>query len=108
MSDDFLWWRDGVIYQIYPRSYMDTTGDGIGDLPGITSKLDYIKDLGVDAIWLSPVYPSPDFDFGYDVADYRAIDPKFGTMADFDGTPIQPSVSLPILSSPDLLASSRS
>ena len=83
-TNDFLWWRDGVIYQIYPRSYLDTTGDGIGDLPGIISKLDYIAELGVDAIWLSPIYPSPDVDFGYDVADYRAIDPKFGTMADFD------------------------
>ncbi|MEE4195827.1 MAG: alpha-glucosidase [Anaerolineae bacterium] len=81
---DFLWWRDGVIYQIYPRSYLDTTGDGIGDLPGIISKLDYIADLGVDAIWLSPIYPSPDVDFGYDVADYRGIDPKFGTMQDFE------------------------
>jgi alpha-glucosidase len=81
---DFLWWRDGVIYQIYPRSYLDTTGDGIGDLKGIINKLDYIAELGVDAVWLSPIYPSPDVDFGYDVADYRGIDPKFGTMADFD------------------------
>lgn len=81
---DFLWWRDGVIYQIYPRSFMDSDGDGIGDLPGITTKLDYISDLGVDAIWLSPIYPSPDVDFGYDVADYCDIDPKFGGMAAFD------------------------
>jgi alpha-glucosidase len=78
------WWRDGVIYQIYPRSYNDTTGNGIGDLPGIIAKLDYIADLGVDAIWLSPIYPSPDADFGYDVSDYCAIDPRFGTMADFE------------------------
>jgi alpha-glucosidase len=86
---DFLWWHDGVIYQIYPRSFMDTNGDGIGDLEGIISKLDYLQDLGVDAIWLSPVYPSPDVDFGYDVADYRAIDPKFGSMRDFDKLLVQ-------------------
>ncbi|MCD6476258.1 MAG: glucohydrolase, partial [Anaerolineaceae bacterium] len=84
MENSTLWWRDGVIYQIYPRSFLDTTGDGIGDLPGIVSKLNYISDLGVDAIWLSPIYPSPDVDFGYDVADYYAIDPKFGTMEDFE------------------------
>ena len=84
MKEDFLWWRDGVIYQIYPRSFADSNNDGIGDLPGINNKLDYLKDLGVDAIWLSPIYPSPDVDFGYDVADYRGIDPKFGTMDDFD------------------------
>lgn len=80
---DFLWWRDGVIYQIYPRSFADSNGDGIGDLPGITSKLDYLADLGVDAIWLSPINPSPDKDFGYDVADYKGIDPKYGTLEDF-------------------------
>lgn len=85
----FLWWRDGVIYQIYPRSFMDTNGDGIGDLEGIISQLDYLKDLGVDALWLSPVYPSPDVDFGYDVSDYCAIDPKFGTMRDFDRLLVQ-------------------
>lgn len=84
MKKDFLWWRDGIIYQIYPRSFADSNNDGIGDLPGITSKLDYLKDLGIDAIWLSPIYPSPDVDFGYDVADYTAIDPKFGTMQDFE------------------------
>jgi len=84
MEEDFLWWRDGVIYQIYPRSFADSNGDGIGDLPGIIGKLDYLEELGVDAVWLSPVYPSPDEDFGYDVADHFAIDPKFGTMADFD------------------------
>lgn len=81
---DFLWWRDGVIYQIYPRSFADSNNDGIGDLPGITSKLDYLADLGVDAIWLSPINPSPDVDFGYDVADYKDVDPKYGTLADFD------------------------
>ncbi len=81
---DFLWWRDGVIYQVYPRSFVDTNGDGFGDLPGIIDRLDYLSDLGVDAIWLSPVYPSPDKDFGYDISDYLAIDPRYGTMADFD------------------------
>lgn len=84
MENDFLWWRDGVIYQIYPRSFADSNDDGIGDLPGIISRLDYLAELGIDAIWLSPVYPSPDKDYGYDVADHFAIDPKFGTMADFD------------------------
>lgn len=84
MKNDFLWWRDGIIYQIYPRSFADSNDDGIGDLPGITKKLDYLQDLGVDAIWLSPIYPSPDVDFGYDVADYTGIDPKFGTMEDFE------------------------
>jgi alpha-glucosidase len=81
---NFLWWRDGIIYQIYPRSYADSNNDGIGDLAGITAKLDYLAALGIDAIWLSPIYPSPDVDFGYDVADYTAIDPKFGSMKDFD------------------------
>ena len=84
MSDDYLWWRDGIIYQIYPRSYQDSNNDGFGDLPGITSRLDYLADLGVDAIWLSPIYPSPDKDFGYDVSDYMGIDPRFGTMEDFE------------------------
>ena len=84
MDSEFLWWRDGIIYQIYPRSFYDTTGSGIGDLNGITEKIGYLADLGVDALWLSPINPSPDVDFGYDVADYRAIDPKFGTMADFE------------------------
>ena len=84
MKKDVLWWRDGIIYQIYPRSFADSNNGGIGALPGIISKLDYLQALGVDAIWLSPIYPSPDVDFGYDVADYTAIDPKFGTMADFE------------------------
>lgn len=83
MTSDFLWWRDGVIYQIYPRSFADSNGDGIGDLQGIISRLDYLADLGVDGIWLSPINPSPDVDFGYDVSDYRDIDPKYGTMQDF-------------------------
>ena len=82
--NDFLWWRDGVIYQIYPRSFADRNGDGIGDLVGITSQLDYLADLGIDAIWLSPIYPSPDKDFGYDVSNYVDVDPRFGTLADFD------------------------
>ncbi len=82
---DFLWWQTGVVYQIYPRSYKDSTASGIGDLPGIITKLDYLSDtLGVDAIWLSPFYPSPMKDFGYDVADYRDVDPMFGTLDDFD------------------------
>jgi hypothetical protein len=84
MKKDYLWWRDGIVYQIYPRSFADSNNDGIGDLPGILSKLDYLQDLGVDAIWLSPIYPSPDIDFGYDVANYTDIDPKFGTMQDFE------------------------
>jgi alpha-glucosidase len=81
---EFLWWRDGIIYQIYPRSFLDTSDDGLGDLPGITKKLDYFVELGVDALWLSPIYPSPDKDFGYDISDYVNIDPRFGTLADFD------------------------
>jgi alpha-glucosidase len=78
------WWRDAVIYQVYVRSFADSNGDGLGDLPGLTSRLDYLADLGVGALWLSPVSPSPDADFGYDVADHTAIDPRYGTMADFD------------------------
>jgi alpha-glucosidase len=82
--NDFLWWRDGVIYQIYPRSYADSNGDGIGDLAGITARLEYLSDLGIDAIWLSPFYPTPDKDFGYDISDYLNVDARFGSMADFD------------------------
>jgi alpha-glucosidase len=78
------WWRDAVIYQVYPRSFADGNGDGIGDLAGVTAKLDHLKALGVDAVWLSPFYRSPQKDAGYDVADYRDIDPLFGTLADFD------------------------
>lgn len=78
------WWQTGIIYQIYPRSFQDSNGDGIGDLRGIMSRLDYLAWLGVDAIWISPVYKSPMADFGYDVADYRTIDPMFGTLEDFD------------------------
>lgn len=78
------WWKGGVIYQVYPRSFQDTNGDGIGDLKGITQRLSYIRDLGVDAVWISPFFQSPMADFGYDVSDYCAIDPMFGTMQDFD------------------------
>lgn len=78
------WWRGAVIYQIYPRSFADSNGDGVGDLPGITSRLDYVASLGVDAIWLSPFFTSPMRDFGYDVADYCDVDPIFGTLADLD------------------------
>lgn len=78
------WWRNAVVYQIYPRSFQDSNGDGIGDLRGIISRLDYLAQLGVDAIWLSPVYKSPGMDNGYDIADYEAIDPQYGTMADMD------------------------
>ena len=78
------WWRGAVIYQIYPRSFQDSNGDGVGDLAGITERLPYVADLGVDAIWLSPIFPSPMADMGYDVADYTDIDPAFGSLADFD------------------------
>jgi alpha-glucosidase len=84
MSDNLLWWQKGIIYQIYPRSFKDSNGDGIGDLPGITGKLDYVQSIGVDAIWLSPIYPSPMADFGYDISDYENINPLFGTLEDFD------------------------
>ena len=78
------WWRSGVIYQIYPRSFADSNGDGMGDLPGITQNLAAIAELGVDAIWLSPFYSSPQKDAGYDVSDYKNVDPLFGTLKDFD------------------------
>jgi alpha-glucosidase len=81
---DFKWWERGIIYQIYPRSFMDCNGDGIGDLTGIRSKLDYLQWLGVDAIWISPIYPSPMADFGYDISNYTDIDPIFGSLDDFD------------------------
>ena len=84
MASQRAWWRGAVIYQIYPRSFFDSNGDGIGDLPGIAGKLDYIAALGVDAIWISPFFTSPMRDFGYDVADFRAVDPSFGTLDDFD------------------------
>lgn len=78
------WWKESVVYQIYPRSFCDSNGDGIGDLNGITGKLDYLKELGIDVIWLSPVYKSPNDDNGYDISDYQAIMDEFGTMEDFD------------------------
>ena len=84
MSTSEAWWRGAVIYQVYPRSFYDTNGDGVGDLPGIIERLDYIASLGVDAIWISPFFKSPMADFGYDIADYRKVDPLFGNMADFD------------------------
>src|ERR1041384_1599030 len=83
MSPD-AWWKNGIVYQIYPRSFQDSDGDGIGDLAGIRRRLDYLVALGVDAIWISPIYPSPMADFGYDVADYCDVDSRFGGLADFD------------------------
>jgi alpha-glucosidase len=82
--DDENWWRRGIFYQIYPRSFLDTNSDGIGDLKGVVERLPYLLALGIDAIWLSPIFPSPMADFGYDISDYTGIDPLFGTMADFD------------------------
>ena len=78
------WWKEAVVYQIYPRSFKDSNGDGIGDINGITSRLDYLKELGIDAIWITPMYPSPGIDYGYDISDYTAIDPEYGTIEDFD------------------------
>ena len=83
-AEGHQWWQHAVFYEIYPRSFADSSNNGIGDLNGITAKLDYLKDLGVDAIWLTPCYPSPQVDFGYDVSDYENIDPMYGTLADFD------------------------
>lgn len=84
VSPDRPWWKDAIFYQIYPRSFQDSNGDGIGDIPGIISRLDALRELGVTALWLSPVYCSPDADNGYDISDYRDIDPRYGTLADFD------------------------
>jgi alpha-glucosidase len=83
-APDDPWWKHSVIYEIYLRSFQDSNGDGVGDLPGIVQRLDYVESLGVDAIWITPLYPSPQVDFGYDICDYRAIDPRYGTLADFD------------------------
>jgi alpha-glucosidase len=83
-AEGHAWWQHAVFYEIYPRSFADSNNDGIGDLKGITSKLDYLKELGVNAIWITPCFPSPQVDFGYDVSDYEAIDPMYGTMEDFD------------------------
>ena len=84
LADSRYWWSHAVIYEIYPRSFQDSDGDGVGDLNGITSRLDYLERLGVDAIWITPFFRSPNADFGYDVSDYTAIDPQFGTMANWD------------------------
>ena len=85
MTETLAWWKTAVIYQMYPRSFFDTTGNGIGDLQGIIDKIPYLTQiLGVDAIWISPFFPSPMKDFGYDVSDYIDIDPLFGDMSDFD------------------------
>src|SRR4030081_2670821 len=78
------WWKHAVIYEIYPRSFQDSNGDGIGDLNGITQRLDYLAALGVDAFWIAPMYPSPQVDFGYDISDYQNVDPQYGSLADFD------------------------
>lgn len=83
-SSGDVWWKHTVIYEIYPRSFQDSNGDGVGDINGITSRLDYLKDLGIDAIWITPMYPSPGIDYGYDISDYISIDPEYGTMADLD------------------------
>ena len=78
------WWKESVVYQVYPRSFNDSNGDGIGDIKGVTEKLDYLKELGIDVIWLSPVYKSPNDDNGYDISDYEDIMDDFGTMEDMD------------------------
>jgi alpha-glucosidase len=101
------WWRGAVIYQVYPRSYQDSNGDGIGDLTGITQRLDHIASLGVDAVWISPFFTSPMKDFGYDVSDYRDVDPMFGTLADFD-TLIQRAHELKVRVMIDLVLSHTS
>ena len=84
LTADKDWWRQAVIYQIYPRSFKDSNGDGLGDIKGVTSKVSYLQSLSIDAIWLSPFYPSALADGGYDVDDYRDVDPKLGTLSDFD------------------------
>ena len=84
MTEPAPWWQSATAYQIYPRSYLDANGDGVGDLPGIIQHLDHIAALGVDAIWISPFFKSPMADFGYDIADYRDVDPLFGNLDDFD------------------------
>jgi alpha-glucosidase len=83
-TDSDPWWKHAVIYEVYPRSFADSNGDGVGDLNGITQHLDYLQQLGVDTIWLAPIYPSPQVDFGYDISDYEAVDPQYGTLKDFD------------------------
>lgn len=83
-TDEKDWWQKTVFYQIYPRSFKDSNGDGIGDIDGITSKLEYLKETGVDAIWISPIFASPMVDFGYDISDYYKIHPEYGNIDDFD------------------------
>jgi alpha-glucosidase len=83
-SQDRPWWQTGVVYQVYPRSFQNTNADGVGDLPGILPRLDHLVSLGVDALWISPIYPSPMADFGYDVSDYCSVHPIFGSLEDFD------------------------
>ena len=78
------WWREAVVYELYVRPFRDADGDGVGDLPGVFEKLGYLTELGVDAVWLTPIHPSPDADVGYDVADHKAVDPRLGTMEDLD------------------------
>ena len=84
LINQYAWWQKGIIYQIYPRSFQDSNNDGIGDLQGIIQRLDHLQWLGISAVWISPIYPSPMADFGYDIADYTGIDPIFGNMDDFD------------------------
>lgn len=84
LYDDADWWQQAVVYQVYPRSFADSNGDGLGDIAGVASRMDYLSELGIDAIWLSPFYPSELADGGYDVIDYRAVDPHLGTIGDFD------------------------
>src|SRR6266699_1390388 len=84
MANVHRWWQTGVIYQIYPRSFMDGNGDGVGDLAGVINRLDYLQWLGVNALWLSPIYPSPMADFGYDISDYKNVHPLFGNLDDID------------------------
>src|SRR5215472_8041748 len=81
---DIPWWKSGILYQVYPRSFQDSNGDGVGDLRGVIDRLSYLRDLGVNAVWLSPIFPSPMVDFGYDISDYTDIDPLFGSLSDFD------------------------
>src|SRR5688572_26593607 len=83
-NHNYLWWQTGIIYEIYPRSFQDGSDDGIGDILGIISRLDYLHDLGITAVWMAPIYPSPMADAGYDISDYTGIHPMFGTLADFD------------------------
>ena len=84
MNDQHAWWQEAIVYQIYPRSFYDSNGDGNGDLQGIIAKLDILQTLGVDVLWLNPIYASPEIDNGYDISDYQAINPRFGTLADFE------------------------